>query len=99
METATLDQRLKNKMPALAMAEAAASTNRSETQQTIQVRSLSLHSIAHQTERLSRYLCPDELERACRFHFQADHDRYVVARAVLRLQIGAFLNRDPKTLR
>ena len=85
-------------MPALAMAEAAASTIRSETQQTIEVRSLSLHSVKHQTERLSRYLSPDEFERASRFHFQADHDRYVAARAVLRLQIGAILNRDPRTL-
>jgi 4'-phosphopantetheinyl transferase len=85
-------------MPALATAEATASTIRSEMKQTVQVRSLSLHSIKHQTERLSRYLCPDELERAGRFHFQADHDRYVAARAVLRLQLGAFLNCDQRAL-
>jgi 4'-phosphopantetheinyl transferase len=85
-------------MPALAMAEAAASTIRSQTKQTIQVRSLSLRSILHETARLARYLSPDELERAAGFHFQADHDRYVVARAASRLQISAFLKRDPRTL-
>jgi 4'-phosphopantetheinyl transferase len=68
------------------------------TKDTIQVRSLSLLSCKHQIEQLARYLCPDEREKAARFHFQPDHDRYVAARGLLRLQLGAFLNRDPKTL-
>lgn len=85
-------------MPALAMAEAEASTSRMETKQIIEVRSLSLHWSKQQTGSLSRYLSADELERAGRFHFQADHDRYVAARAVLRLQLGAFLKCDPRAL-
>jgi hypothetical protein len=41
-------------------------------------------------------MCASERERAARFHFQADYDRYVAARAALRLQISAFLDCDPK---
>ena len=66
--------------------------------ETIHVRSLSLLSCKQQIEQLARYLCPDEREQAARFHFQPDHDRYVAARALLRLQLGALLHRDAKTL-
>ncbi len=68
------------------------------TKNTIEVRSLSLLSCKGEMERLIRYLCPSERERAERFHFQADHDRYVAARALLRLQLGDFLGRDPRSL-
>jgi 4'-phosphopantetheinyl transferase len=85
-------------MPCLEMAEAAASTNRTETRQTIEVCSLSLLASKQHAEHLSRYLSLCELERAGRFHLKADHDRYVAARSVLRLQLGAFLNCDPMTL-
>ena len=66
--------------------------------ETIHVRSLSLLSCKHQIEQLARYLCPDEREKAARFHFQADRDRYIAAHALLRLQLGALLHRYPKTL-
>jgi 4'-phosphopantetheinyl transferase len=95
-------------MPAIAASAARAWVNRIEPshtksnpvnmKDTIQVRSLSLLSCKSQIERLARYLCPDEREKAARFHFQRDHDRFVAARALLRLQLGAFLHRDPKTL-
>ncbi len=68
------------------------------TKDTIEVGSLSLLSCKGETERLARYLCQSEQERAARFHFQADYDRYVAARAFLRLQLGAFLDCDPRSL-
>lgn len=82
------------------MAEAArASENRTSTQDTIEVRSLCLLSCRHRTEQLAQYLCTSELEKAARFHFRADYDRYVAARAFLRLQLAAFLRCDPESLR
>jgi 4'-phosphopantetheinyl transferase len=65
---------------------------------TIEVRSLCLLSCRRETERLARNLCASERARADRFHFQADYDRYIAARAVLRSQLGAFLDRDPGSL-
>ena len=65
---------------------------------TIEVRSLRLLSCQGETERLTRYLSASERERADRFHFQADYDRYVAARAALRSQLGAFLDCDPGSL-
>ncbi len=86
-------------MPAMMFAEAAhASANRTITENTIHVRSLSLLACKGETNRLARYLSASELERAARFHFQADYDRYIAARACLRLQLGAFLDRNPTSL-
>jgi 4'-phosphopantetheinyl transferase len=75
-----------------------ASANWTMKKDTIEVCSLSLLSCKGETERLAQYLCASERERADRFHFQADYDRYVTARASLRLQLGAFLDCDPKSL-
>jgi 4'-phosphopantetheinyl transferase len=75
-----------------------ASANRPSTKDTIEVQSLCLLSCKGETERLARYLCASERERADRFQFRADYDRYVIARAALRLQLGAFLDCDPKSL-
>ncbi|HKD82306.1 MAG TPA: 4'-phosphopantetheinyl transferase superfamily protein [Candidatus Angelobacter sp.] len=81
------------------MAEAArASENRTSTHDTVEVRSLCLLSCQHRTEQLAQYLCASEQEKAARFHFRADYDRYVAARAFLRLQLGAFLDCDPESL-
>jgi 4'-phosphopantetheinyl transferase len=86
-------------MPAMAMAGVApASENRTSTKDTVEVRSLCLLSCKDGTERLAEYLCASERERAGRFHFRADYDRYVAAHAALRLQLGALLDRDPKSL-
>jgi 4'-phosphopantetheinyl transferase len=71
---------------------------RTNDKATIEVRSLSLLSCKGEIERLARYLSASEREKAARFHFRADHDRYVSARALLRLQLGAFLDCDPKSL-
>jgi 4'-phosphopantetheinyl transferase len=43
-------------------------------------------------------LSPDELERAARFHFQKDRQRFVAARAILRQIIGSYLAVDPAGL-
>jgi 4'-phosphopantetheinyl transferase len=86
-------------MPTKANTEAApVSANRTGAKDTIEVRSLCLLSSKSETDRLAGYLCVSERERAARFHFRADYDRYVAARAFLRLQLGAFLDSDPKSL-
>lgn len=86
-------------MPGTAVERAAqAVTNRASAKHTIELRSLCLLSCQGETERLARYLCARERERAERFHFQADYERYVAARAALRLQLGALLGCDPKSL-
>jgi 4'-phosphopantetheinyl transferase len=86
-------------MAARAVAEAPlASVNRTSAEKTIEVRSLCLLSCKGETNRLARYLSESERERAARFHFCADYDRYVAARAALRLQLGTFLDCDPKSL-
>ncbi len=75
-----------------------ASTKRIDAKATIEVRSLNLLSCKGQTERLMRYLCPSERQRASRFHYRTDYERYVAARAALRLQLGEFLDSDPNSL-
>ena len=84
-------------MPALTFTTRA-NTSAKIAANAIEVRSLCLLSCQGETERLIRYLCASERERADRFHFQADYDRYVVARAALRSQLGAFLDCDPGSL-
>jgi 4'-phosphopantetheinyl transferase len=44
-------------------------------------------------------LSEDEQDRANRFHFQKDHDHYVVARATLRIILGRYLGAGPNLLR
>lgn len=41
-------------------------------------------------------LAPDERERAVRFHFQRDHDRFTVARGLLRGILGGYLGSGPE---
>jgi 4'-phosphopantetheinyl transferase len=85
-------------MPAMTIAGAVpASEGPTSAKDTIEVRSLCLPSLV-EIERLATYLSASERERAARFHFKADYDRHVAARAALRLQLGALLDRDPKSL-
>src|SRR5947209_4226270 len=44
-------------------------------------------------------LAPDERERAGRFHFTKDRDRFIVARGTLRSLLGLYLDREPGRLR
>ncbi|NOX37603.1 MAG: 4'-phosphopantetheinyl transferase superfamily protein [Calditrichaeota bacterium] len=49
--------------------------------------------------RLARLLSEDERDRARRFHFEADRQRYILGRAVLRLLLAAYLKQHPQSLR
>ncbi|PYX86503.1 MAG: phosphopantetheine-protein transferase [Acidobacteria bacterium] len=48
---------------------------------------------------LKRLLSGDELERAARFRFQQDHDRFVASRSILRSLLAGYLATDPSSLR
>jgi 4'-phosphopantetheinyl transferase len=43
-------------------------------------------------------LSADELDRASRFYFERDRERYIVARGVLRTLLGQYLGRPPASL-
>jgi 4'-phosphopantetheinyl transferase len=47
---------------------------------------------------LDRLLAPEESERARRFVFKRDRDRFIVARGVLRTILGRYLEREPGQL-
>jgi 4'-phosphopantetheinyl transferase len=47
---------------------------------------------------LAGVLSKDEIERAERFHFQKDHDRFIVARGTLRCILSRYLNQPPATI-
>jgi 4'-phosphopantetheinyl transferase len=49
-----------------------------------------------QIEALASVLAPDEAERAARFHFRRDRDRYVAARGLLRTILGRYLGAAPE---
>ncbi|HMQ35120.1 MAG TPA: 4'-phosphopantetheinyl transferase superfamily protein [Chloroflexaceae bacterium] len=49
--------------------------------------------------RLAEWLSPDERERAARFAFAGDRERFVVARGALRALLGAYLGLPPAALR
>ncbi|HEX8500631.1 MAG TPA: 4'-phosphopantetheinyl transferase superfamily protein [Pyrinomonadaceae bacterium] len=48
---------------------------------------------------LSALLAEDELQRAGRFHFRKDHDRFVAARGALRDILGRYTGLAPRLLR
>lgn len=48
---------------------------------------------------LHQTLTPDELQRAGRFRFRKDRDRFIAARGLLRAILGRYLNADPARLR
>lgn len=43
-------------------------------------------------------LSPDEIQRAERFRFQRDHDRFVLSRGSLRQILGRYTNRKPESV-
>jgi 4'-phosphopantetheinyl transferase len=49
--------------------------------------------------RMAELLSADERERAARFVFPRDRDRFVAGRARLRMLLGGYLGRDPAALR
>jgi len=50
-------------------------------------------------EDIASLLSADERERAARFHFERDRQRYSVTRARTRMILGAYLQSDPRELR
>ncbi len=44
-------------------------------------------------------LTKDETERAERFHFERDHNRYIASRGLLRQILGRYVNQNPAQLR
>lgn len=54
---------------------------------------------ADRINNLASTLADDESERAQRFHFERDRNRYVVSRGLLRQLIGRYLKRNPAQLR
>ncbi len=48
---------------------------------------------------MKRTLTDDEVERAERFHFDKDRDRYIVARGLLRKILGGYVGKKPQKLR
>ena len=50
-------------------------------------------------EDIAALLSPDERERAARFHFQRDSQRYTMTRARTRAILGAYLQSDPGKLK
>lgn len=49
-------------------------------------------------QRYRKLLAADEIERADRFYFDRDRNRFTVARGVLRQLLGTYLNLDPREI-
>lgn len=60
---------------------------------------IDLDTLEPAVKSLERLLSPDEVKRADRFRFAQDRRRFVVARAVLRRLLGAYLGASPGSLR
>lgn len=58
-----------------------------------------LDGAASHLQSLWQTLSLDERGRAERFHFRRDHDSFVVARGMLRIILGRYLNAEPDRLR
>ena len=68
-------------------------------QDEIHVWCASLEMTPSQVKLLKQMLSTDELERAQRFHFQKDKDRFIVARGILRSILGRYLKMNPDKLK
>lgn len=58
----------------------------------------SLDESQTEIDRFLHTLAADEQSRAARFHFQRDHERFIVAHGILRTILGFYLNRAPNSL-
>lgn len=59
----------------------------------------SLNQPASRFHRLARTLSTDERERAARFYFEQDRQRFIVGRGILRAILSAYLGIEPQSLR
>jgi 4'-phosphopantetheinyl transferase len=64
----------------------------------VRVQVQSLDASAAEIARLAALLAPEELERATRFHFERDRNRFIVARARLREILSSDLNQAPEKI-
>lgn len=60
--------------------------------------SANLKSPPFKIEELSKILSSDEIDRANRFYFERDKNRFIITRGTLRKIISRYLNIDPKKL-
>ncbi|RPI94870.1 MAG: 4'-phosphopantetheinyl transferase superfamily protein [Chloroflexi bacterium] len=65
----------------------------------IDVWRVSLRSVSTSAKNLFGLLANDEIDRARRFHFQRDRDRFVVVRGVLRILLSAYIPISPEQIR
>jgi 4'-phosphopantetheinyl transferase len=72
---------------------------RSLEEHEVHVWSRGLDVTPHRLEHLASYLSADEHERASRFRFQRDRDRFVSGRGQLRELLGRYLGKPPRKLR
>jgi 4'-phosphopantetheinyl transferase len=68
------------------------------TEDQVHVWFISLSSLSARIDRLWGYLSEDERERAARFRFDRDRDRYIASRGVLRQLLGRYLGSKPVEL-
>src|SRR5208282_4898551 len=54
---------------------------------------------ANAASQYASLLSADERERAQRFHFEHDRQRFIVARGTLRILLGEHLGIDPKAIK
>lgn len=66
--------------------------------QTVHVWSALLNNYYFDLKELENLLSADEIERAYRFKFEKDRQRFIAARGLLRKMLGRYLSREPKQL-
>ena len=64
----------------------------------VHIWSTNLKLSSGQIEELSTILSPDEKERANKFYFERDKNRFIIARGTLRKILSHYLNIEPKKL-
>lgn len=65
----------------------------------VEVWTVSLELGGSRLENLRPLLSPDEVDRASRYRFPRDRDRFVAARGVLRLLLSSYLGSAPEEIR
>jgi 4'-phosphopantetheinyl transferase len=64
----------------------------------VQVWVVFLPDVRTRLDWLQALLSPDEKQRAARFVFERDQQRFVLARGILRVLLGGYLNREPSRI-
>jgi 4'-phosphopantetheinyl transferase len=59
---------------------------------------VSLTQTEEETQSHRQFLSPPEIERADRYYFDRDRNRFIIARSVLRQLLGAYLHLDPRLI-